>query len=387
MPLIHDRPSLLRAIACAALAACAFAVAPTEVGPAAAAEETKAAPGVPAAPRELVPWDQRGTYAALLAKAKKQKKLVFLDVYATWCGPCKMMDRQTYTDSAVAKAAKAFVNRKIDGEKGEGPSIAQRYAVNAYPTLLIVDGDGKERNRLVGFQQPARFARFLDDTRTGRGTVEGIQALIAKGENTAANRYALAGKLAERGEFTAASAELDQGLALDPQDAQGLGADAAIQIANQASATQAFDVAAAPLDKWLATVPETHARLDDVLLQSANVRANQGKHADALAALRRVLPRRPTDVNLLTSFARFWARTNQALDEALAAAEKAVEISKNDAGALDALAEVHGARGDWNLAVETAEKAVAQRPSDNYLRGQLEKYQEQAVANLKNKQP
>jgi thiol-disulfide isomerase/thioredoxin len=337
---------------------------------------------VAAAEGELVPWDQTGTFASVLAKAKKQKKLVFVDVYATWCGPCKMMDKQVYTDAKVAKVASEFLNRKLDAEKGEGPAIATKYNVTAFPTLLILDGDGKERNRQVGFIQPDRFARFLDDTRTGRGTVDGIQALIAKGENTAANRFALAQKLAERSQFAEAAVEFDKGLSLDPADAEGRGAEAVSAIATQSVQLRNFEAAQAPLEHWLKSVPATHPKMADVQLQQASVYANGGKSAEALEALRKVLVLKPDDSTLLSSFARFCARTNQALDEALANATKAVELTKGDPGALDALAEVHGARGDWNLAVETAEKAVAARPNDNYLRGQLERYQEQAVANL-----
>jgi Flp pilus assembly protein TadD/thioredoxin-related protein len=335
-----------------------------------------------AAAAELVPWDQSGTFASILAKAKKQKKLVFVDVYATWCGPCKMMDKQVYTDSSVAKVAAAFVNRKLDAEKGEGPGIATKYNVTAFPTLLVLDGDGKEKNRQVGFMPADRFARFLDDTRTGRGTIEGIQALIAKGEDTAANRFALSKKFTEQNQLAEASAEFERGLALDPADAESRGAEAVIAITGQAVQQQAFDAAAPPLEAWVRSVPASHPKMPEVLLQQATLYANSGKNAEAVETLRKVLTLKPDDAALLSSFARYCARTNQALDDALAAATKAVGITNGDATALDALAEVHGARGDWTLAVETAEKALAARPNDGYLRGQLERYQEQAVANL-----
>lgn len=364
-----------------ALASGAFA--PVALAQTSGASSPPAAPMRTSAPKELVPWEEKATFANVLAKAKKEKKLVFVDVYATWCGPCKMMDRQTYTDANVAKAAASFVNWKLDGEKGEGPTIARRYQVDAFPTLLILDGDGKEKNRQVGFMAADRFTRFLDDTRTGRGTIDGIQAMIAKGEDTADNRLALAQKMAERGQLTEAAAEFEKGLAHDPTDKSGRAAETVVTLANRAAQARSFEAATGPIQSWLDHVPATHPRTADVLLQQANVLANQGKNAETVDALRRVLAIRPADVAVLTSFARFCARTNQSLDDALANANKAVELSGGDAQALDALAEVHGARGDWNLAVETAEKAVAAKPNDGYLRGQLERYQEQAVAAVK----
>lgn len=94
----------------------------------------------------------------ILAKAKASKKLVFLDAYASWCGPCKQMSKQTFSDSKVSKFYNTnFVNAKIDMEKGEGPDLATRYAVEAYPTLLFVDGDGAVVHRALGYHDAAQF--------------------------------------------------------------------------------------------------------------------------------------------------------------------------------------------------------------------------------------
>jgi len=97
-------------------------------------------------------------WADILAKAKAGKKLVFLDAYASWCGPCKQMSKQTFTDSQVGKFFNtSFVNAKIDMEKGEGPELATRYQVEAYPTLLFVDGDGVVVHRALGYHDVAQF--------------------------------------------------------------------------------------------------------------------------------------------------------------------------------------------------------------------------------------
>ncbi len=59
------------------------------------------------------------TWTTVLAQAKKENKMIFLDAYATWCGPCKQMDSEVYTNSAVANFYNAnFINVKYDMEKG-----------------------------------------------------------------------------------------------------------------------------------------------------------------------------------------------------------------------------------------------------------------------------
>lgn len=96
--------------------------------------------------------------AAALTRAKEEGKQLFVDCYTTWCGPCRMMTSQVFPLDTVGQFMNAhFVCLKVDMEKGEGPDLAARYEVRAYPTFLILDKDGKEVNRLVGANSPAGF--------------------------------------------------------------------------------------------------------------------------------------------------------------------------------------------------------------------------------------
>lgn len=92
------------------------------------------------------------TWTSVLEKAKKENKIIFLDAYATWCGPCKQMDAETYTNQAVADFYNAnFINVKYDMEKGEGEMLADRYYVTAYPNLIFINPDGVMLHKGVGF--------------------------------------------------------------------------------------------------------------------------------------------------------------------------------------------------------------------------------------------
>ncbi|WP_233164556.1 thioredoxin family protein [Pedobacter sp. ASV28] len=92
------------------------------------------------------------TWSTVLEQAKKENKMIFLDAYATWCGPCKQMDAETYTNQAVADFYNAnFINVKYDMEKGEGAMLADRYYVSAYPNLIFINPDGVMLHKGVGF--------------------------------------------------------------------------------------------------------------------------------------------------------------------------------------------------------------------------------------------
>lgn len=101
---------------------------------------------------------ERGTWNQILSKARAEKKIVFLDAYTTWCGPCKWMSSNTFTNTAVGTFFnKNYVNAKIDMEKGEGIELAKRYEVSAYPTLLFIDGNGKLLHKEIGAQDADKF--------------------------------------------------------------------------------------------------------------------------------------------------------------------------------------------------------------------------------------
>lgn len=95
---------------------------------------------------------EEGTLAATLAKAKEQDKLVFVDVYTSWCGPCKMMSAEVFPQKEAGDFFNAnFLNFKADAEKSEdGRHIARTYNVTAYPTFLFVNGDGELVYRFLG---------------------------------------------------------------------------------------------------------------------------------------------------------------------------------------------------------------------------------------------
>lgn len=85
-----------------------------------------------------------GTWAEAKARAKAEDKLIFVDAYAEWCGPCKRMAAQTFPDPKAGEFFNAnFVCLKVDMEKADNQEFATTFPVSAYPTLMFIDGDGK----------------------------------------------------------------------------------------------------------------------------------------------------------------------------------------------------------------------------------------------------
>ena len=105
------------------------------------------------------------TFAEIKAKAKKENKLIFIDAYTSWCGPCKWMAANVFTNDTVADYFNAkFINAKFDMEIGEGVDIAKLYEVQCYPNLLFIDGDGKLIHRGAGGLNVKKFTQLAEDT-------------------------------------------------------------------------------------------------------------------------------------------------------------------------------------------------------------------------------
>lgn len=114
------------------------------------------------------------TLEEALVKAKNENKLVFIDFYTVWCGPCKKMVRDIFPLATVGEVYnKNFINLKLDAEK-EGQAVAKQYNVTGYPTLLYLDTNGKVLLKDTAFKPEDTF---LDMANTAISSVNSEYSL------------------------------------------------------------------------------------------------------------------------------------------------------------------------------------------------------------------
>lgn len=99
------------------------------------------------------------SWTEAIAQAKSQNKLIFIDFYTQWCGPCLNMAQEVFSLPTVGDYYNhTFINLKIDAENGEGIELAKKYGVRSYPTYAFIDPNTEELvHRSSSRQTPAQF--------------------------------------------------------------------------------------------------------------------------------------------------------------------------------------------------------------------------------------
>jgi thioredoxin-related protein len=103
-------------------------------------------------------------YDAALEKAKKDNKLVIVDLYTDWCGWCKRLDKDTYSNKDVeARLTRDFVAVKLNPEQSpKGAQLARQFGTTGFPHIVFVNADGKRVYEIGGYLPPDQFLKELD---------------------------------------------------------------------------------------------------------------------------------------------------------------------------------------------------------------------------------
>ena len=227
--------------------------------------------------------------------ARAGKKLVLVDFYTDWCGYCKKLDAEVFPDPRVVKAVGAVVPVKLNAER-EGLTLAQRFGVTGFPTLLFLDETGGEIARIGGYMPAAPFASEVDSAVRVHRTLPGLAAKVKANPGDTGRALELLKLYAPMRRTQPSEALLGQIQRFDPANARGhlapalnLTGELNLQTASISRARQRFakaaQVAKSPKDRALAMLnlgicDATERRLDPAIAQWRKARALPGCPAD-----------------------------------------------------------------------------------------------------------
>jgi len=131
---------------------------------------------------EFIEVETRAEMIAAQKKASDQMQMLFVDVYATWCGPCKMMDSDVYTAPSVSEYMNThYLSVRMDGESDYGRLYASEQELEGYPSMFIFSDEGERISKIVGFTPAEELVATLTSVREGFSKIKSYRGLYQSG--------------------------------------------------------------------------------------------------------------------------------------------------------------------------------------------------------------
>ena len=307
-------------------------------------------------------------------QAQTTGKPMLVDVYAVWCGPCKKLDKAVFSDAeAGAYLNDNFVCLKVDGEKGEGPEMMEKFGIRGYPTVLVLDAQGNEIDRVVGFGgDKDGFIQTVKDYAAGKNTLNLLIERAQKNPGDVELNVKIARKLQMRSDTQQALEFYKKVLAADPENQKGFTEEAEFQIAvamlqlnNDDRKIKAF-IESEPNDQYFI---EAYSRMIKFYERNENLEK-------ALTIYQELVDKFPDNATLLNNFAWYIydKKAEDHFDQAIAIAQKAVGLEPQADYIWDTLARLQFAKGNIDDAVESMQKAADLNPEETTYQKLLDEY-------------
>lgn len=199
---------------------------------------TLAVAAAPFAFAQSVDW--KANYEAATEAARAENKLVMVVFSTEWCGFCQQLKDVTFADEAVAKHLNDnVISLEVDAEK-EGQDLAEKYGVQGFPTIKLLDAEGNSWGTIVGYSGPQAYMATLDRFVRPYSVYEEAKARAESGEATSEDYSNLALAYVNRGLIAEANRYLRSA---EEAGAEGPYFEAAIAIADHYRDNQQFDLA------------------------------------------------------------------------------------------------------------------------------------------------
>lgn len=310
-----------------------------------------------------------------LSKAKQDNKPVLVDVYAVWCAPCKELDRQVFSDEQAGEFINArLVSLKVDGEKGEGPELMKKYNIPGYPTILLLNPNGEEIDRLVGFGDKEKWMQTLKDYLEGKNTLQDLTSRLETEDDNVELHYQLARKLVYRGEEERALKHYQRVVELDAGNEHGYGNDARFQIA---TLQMKINEDPEPLQQFIKTSSEGRYVMQAYHDLTRFFRSQKDPNK-LVATYEEAIARFPENASLMNSYAWdiFRLKLKAHYERGIEVAQKAVELEPDAAAIWDTLGQLHFEAGNVEEAIQAMQRAAELDPDDESFKENLERYKQ-----------
>lgn len=189
-------------------ALCALGILLGGCAPAPRDEPPRPSPASVDSGEEHLAW-MEGPFDEVRAMADDADQPLLVDVYATWCAPCKALEAQVWESPEGRDLTRGHLLWKVDFDTEEGQAFKRRYRILGLPTVLFLQPDGTEIDRVEGFAGKEEFLIEAGPYAKGESRLDSARAAYGADPEDAATQLALGHLLLVRGEETEGTALLE----------------------------------------------------------------------------------------------------------------------------------------------------------------------------------
>jgi tetratricopeptide (TPR) repeat protein len=214
-----------------------------------------------------ITWEK--DYEKAINRARAEKKLIIADMFTDWCELCKKMDEETFAEPRlIQKMANEYVWLKLNTEKeDDGERLQNEFAVLTYPTVLVLDSQGEEVDRVDRFLPAAQFREKVESFLNSPDSPAALRKAVQEQPNSVSARYALAEKLLSRNNYSKARAQYEKVIELDPENREGRTDLSQYNVALCLASQEEFVEAIVQLDLLDSRFPGSNAVADAAVLR------------------------------------------------------------------------------------------------------------------------
>jgi tetratricopeptide (TPR) repeat protein len=247
---------------------------------------------IPATPSGIT-WER--DYGKAIERARVEKKLIIADMFTDWCVLCKKMDAETFADSQlIKKMADQYVWLKLNTEKEEdGMRLQKEFAILTYPTILVLDSQGEEIDRVDRFLPSPQFTQTVESFFDSPDSLASLRKVVQEKPDSVSARYALAEKLLNQNNYLKAAPQFQKVIDLDPENREGKTDLSHYNVALSLASQEKFEEALAQLDLLQTRFPKSGTVADATVLKG-QIYHCCNKLDEAQAALREYVDKYPT---------------------------------------------------------------------------------------------
>lgn len=300
---------------------------------------------------------------------------IVINFYAYWCPACRELYKKVLQSDGVKKLLSDYIFARCNGEEGEGEKLFNQYKITAFPTLLILDSNGKELERLIDEIDEHKIKKTLEQVKSGKSELDELAKKADTNPKDIDLTFNVCMSYIFRADRDRSKKYCEKVLKADQKNEKGYASQVLLSLGKYLyfRGIKDYDLAAAHLEQVIKLFPESkEAKSAFIFLISSYIKG--GKEGVAVMKLRELLKKDPNSKEPYKTFAYVSWKNKWRIDQGIENAKKATDLDPSDDDAWDLLAELYFLKGNKVDAIRAIDEAIKLKPSEEYYKEQRERF-------------